>query len=87
MDGLKTYASDVPTGQILGNPVLHSDFNVSVTLYKDFIAQSKSSSSSALTCNVSTAGVTKGTIEDHHCALAEYAMLLNEQKEEQLCQL
>jgi hypothetical protein len=45
MDGIKTSVLDVPTGQILGNPVLHSDFDGSVTLYKDFITQSKSSSS------------------------------------------
>jgi hypothetical protein len=44
--------------------ILHSDFNGLVTLYKDFITHSKSSSSSALMCNVSAAGVTKGTVED-----------------------
>ncbi len=87
MDGIKTSALDVPTGQILGNPVLHSDFDGSVMLYKDFITQFKSSSSSALMCNVSAAGVTKGTIEDHYYAPAEFASpLLNEQKEQQ-CQL
>jgi hypothetical protein len=82
MDGIKTSVFDVPTGQILGNPVLCSDFDGSVMLYKDFIIQSKSSSSSALTRNVSTAGVMKGTIEDCYYAPAEYATLLNEQKEQ-----
>jgi hypothetical protein len=67
MDGIKTSVLDVPsTGQIIGNPVLHSDFNGSGTLYKDFITQSKSSSSSALTRNVSTATATKGAIEDRY---------------------
>jgi hypothetical protein len=61
MDGIKTSVLDVPTGQILGNPVLHSDFDGSVMLYKDFITQSKSSSSSAPMCNISTAGY-----ERHH---------------------
>jgi hypothetical protein len=82
MDGIKTSVLDVPTGQILGNPVLRSDFDGSVTLYKDSITQSKSSNSSASTRNVSTAGVTKGSIEDRYYAPAEYAMLLNEQKEQ-----
>jgi hypothetical protein len=44
--GIKTKELDVPTGQILGNPMLHSDFHGLVMLYKDFINQSKSSSSS-----------------------------------------
>jgi hypothetical protein len=64
MDGIKTSALDFPTEQILGNPVLCSDFDGSVMLYKDFITQSKSSSSSAPMCNISAAGVMKGTIED-----------------------
>jgi hypothetical protein len=46
MDGIKTKELDVPTGQILGNPMLHSDFDGWVMLYKDFINQSKSSSCS-----------------------------------------
>jgi hypothetical protein len=82
MDGIKISALDAPTGQILGKPVLHSDFDGLVMLYKNFITQSKSSSSSALMCNVSAAGVTKGTIEDCYYAPAEYAMLSNEQKEQ-----
>jgi hypothetical protein len=82
MDSLKTSALDVPTGQILGKPVLHSDFDGLVTLYKDFITQSKSSSSSTPTHNVSAAGVTKGTIEDCYYTPAEYATLSNEQKEQ-----
>jgi hypothetical protein len=44
MDGIKSSVLDVPTGQILGNPVLCSAFDGSVTLSKDFITQSKSSS-------------------------------------------
>ncbi len=49
MDGIKTKELDVPTGQILGNPMLLSNFDGLVMLYKDFNNQSKSSSSSALT--------------------------------------
>jgi hypothetical protein len=82
MDGITTSVLDVPTGQILGKPVLDSDFNGLVALYKDFITQSKSSSSSAPMCNVSTAGVMKGTIEDHYYVPAEYMMLLHKQKEQ-----
>jgi hypothetical protein len=53
-------------------------------LYKDFITQSKSSSSSAPTCNISTSGVTKGKIEDCYMYYtpAEYATLMNEQMEQ-----
>jgi hypothetical protein len=80
---------DVPTEQILGNPMLRSDFDGSVMLYKDFINQSKSSSSSgssALMRNVLTASVMTGnTIDDQYYSLAEYAKLTNEQRE-QLCQ-
>jgi hypothetical protein len=32
--------------------------------------------------NISTAGVTNGTIEDRYYALAEYMMLSNKQKEQ-----
>jgi hypothetical protein len=35
MDGIKTSVLDVPTGQILSNPVLCSDFDGLVMLYKD----------------------------------------------------
>ncbi len=45
MDSIKTKELDVLTGQILGNPMLRSDFDGLVMLYKDFINQSKSSSS------------------------------------------
>jgi hypothetical protein len=67
MDGIKTKELDVPTGQILGNPMLRSDFDGLVMLYKDFINQSKSSSSfglSALTQNVSAVSVKKGNTSD-----------------------
>jgi hypothetical protein len=86
MDGINTKELDVPTGQILGNPMLHSDFDGLVMLYKDFINQSKSSSSSgssAPTQNVSAASVTKGnTINDRYYSLAEYVELTNEQQEQ-----
>jgi len=86
MNGIKTRELDVPTGQILGNPTLRSDFDGSVTLYKDFINQSKSASasgSSAPTRSVSATGVTKGnSIEDRYYSPAEYAKLTNEQREE-----
>jgi hypothetical protein len=82
MDGSKTSAFDVRTGQILGNPVLCSDFDGLVMLYKDFITQFKSSSSSAPTHKISAAGVTKGTIEDRYYVPADYTMLSNEQKEQ-----
>jgi hypothetical protein len=85
MDGIKIKELDVPTGQILGNPMLHSDFDGWVMLYKDFINQSKSSSSSsssALMQNVLVANVTKGnTIDDRYYSPAEYAKLMNEQQE------
>jgi len=86
MDGIKTKELDVPTGQILGNPMLCSDFDGSVTLYKDFINQSKSSSSSgssALTRNVSAASVTTGnTIDYRYYSPAEYAKLTDEQQDQ-----
>jgi hypothetical protein len=82
MDGIKTSVLDVPTGQIIGNPVLCSNFDGSFTLYKGFITQSKSSSSSTLMRNVSTTCVTKGTIEDCY-----YAPTLSNEQKEQLRQL
>ena len=90
--GIKTTELDTIKSTIMASPQYRSDFSGCVTLFKDFIAQRKSSKDAGLEMNISATGTSKKhvrfsdeqggskKVEDRYYKYEEYAKLSKDQR-------